>query len=758
MSTIKKILSIVLLLTMTTPLMIPTMQGYPEDQRGPRLDVWQAEVITSPDAELIAMQNEEGHVLTDLIRTPDIEKMRSDGFTVVGDLGFHMGHIGYNIRPDQSYRREDDVSFWVLSDVKFREALFHSYDQARIVDTIYGYISRAVQSLVPPAQGNWSNPNVPVYDFNLNGVGNDDPGDPIPGDLSDLTAATTILINAGYEYHGTGIGDAAAYWTYPDTELVRPDTSDRKIQHLILWTPTYEVAPTSADHGRFFVDDLGRIGLRASADNGWSGFEHVPYEFSAYLDMVFGDPLATPPIPGAQFDAYMVFWSLGRFPDHIYDMTHSDFDCQAFPGRYNAPGIMDDDLDDLTEIVRYGLDHDEKNDACWEAQMRLYDASYSYALAYMQLYSRTYWNSFNPDLEGAVRSPGYGADNGYTYVNLRWKEGSEKTLTDGRTYVNWIWGEFPESFNTMHATTVYAVDLISKTQDGLMDINPFTLADMYAMGTDSDVVETPGGPGAMNVTFTLRDDVYWQDGTPYTAWDAKWNWEFLRDNQIPRYTSVWKTIQDVDVHNDTCVTIVSNETSQFLVYDWAGSAALMPPVVWRLVDGEALATIMQFAPEQNTTKPVWASGIAGYPTDFAKEAGSWFGDAVQGHPQTQLYGTGPWAFVSYTGGVAQFERSTTYYETTASIETRLADMFHAIGDVGGSPFSPWNEPDGVIDVWDMSYLTFNYGFPYYIPPADPDSRTSPGYRDYLDINNDYVVDIGDASSASYYQGNQKEYP
>jgi hypothetical protein len=77
---------------------------------------------------------------------------------------------------------------------------------------------------------------------------------------------------------------------------------------MILWTPTYEVAPTSADHGRFFVDDLARIGLAATAGNGNSGFEHVPHEFSAYLDMVFGDPLADPPKTALYS---MLTWSSG---------------------------------------------------------------------------------------------------------------------------------------------------------------------------------------------------------------------------------------------------------------------------------------------------------------------------------------------------------------------------------------------------------------------------------------------------------------
>jgi ABC-type transport system substrate-binding protein len=393
--------------------------------------------------------------------------------------------------------------------------------------------------------------------------------------------------------------------------------------------------------------------------------------------------------------------------------------------------------------------------------MRLYNASFANALAYMQLYSRTYWNSFNPDLRGVVRSPGYGSDNSWTYMNLRWAPGTERTLGDGRTYVNWLWGEYPESFNTMHASTVYAVNLIGMTQGGLMNVNPYTHADRGSMAYDWDVTPTPLGPGAMNVTFYLHNNTYWQDGTQFTGWDAKWNWEFLRDNAIPRYTSTWKTIQDVvvDPLDDFKVTVVSNETSQFLLYDYAGTAALMPPVVWRWVDGESLATITGYAPEQNTTAPSYPSGVPGYPAGFAQNVGSWFGDAVQGHPQTQLYGTGPWVYVSYVGGVATFERSITYRVTTEEIRTAKTEMFHAIGDVGQSPLlGTWNDPDGLIDVWDMTFLTYNFGYFIWEPPTDPDDRTDPGYRSYLDINGDGVIDIGDVSSAAFHQGKQKEYP
>jgi len=71
---------------------------------GPEIDQLRFKVIKSPDPQLIAMQTCAVDVLTDLIRTGDIDKLTSDGFTVTSAPGFHMGFIGFNTRPDQSYK------------------------------------------------------------------------------------------------------------------------------------------------------------------------------------------------------------------------------------------------------------------------------------------------------------------------------------------------------------------------------------------------------------------------------------------------------------------------------------------------------------------------------------------------------------------------------------------------------------------------------------------------------------------------------
>jgi hypothetical protein len=182
---------------------------------GPKIDVLRGPVIRHPDAALIAMQTGTGDVSVDLIRTGDIEKLQADGDTLTFVAGFHMGHIGYNIRElVKQQERRPELTVWPLEDVEFRHALFQTYDQEAIVASIYGYTVTPVTSLVPPAQGGWRNPAVAKPPFN--------PGDPITATPGDGTACGTLLA-AGYVFvdAGTiGVVDQPDYWECPGGDPV----------------------------------------------------------------------------------------------------------------------------------------------------------------------------------------------------------------------------------------------------------------------------------------------------------------------------------------------------------------------------------------------------------------------------------------------------------------------------------------------------------------------------------------------------------
>ena len=387
---------------------------------GPTMDVLRMPVIRHPDAALIAMQTGTADVWSNLaspmdlywhklgeinggpIRPGVIIKLDGDGFTVTGEAGFHIGHIGYNIRPldIQWWRRPwPSLTYWPLEDVEFRHALFHLFNQQVILAAIFAWTVNSINDLVPPAHGGWMSQNVKEHPYN--------PGNPFTSTPNDGTSCG-MLKAANYTFAdaGTiGVVDSADYWKCPNGDPV---------PYMELWTPTYETAPTSAEIGARFVDDLGKVGLAAKAENGNSGFEHKPREFAAYKHEV----------EQSNFDSYMLFWNLHRFPDHLYDMCHGSQDAWRYPGRNNLPGINckqhQTKLDNLLETLMTSLSHSDKLQAAWEAQERQYDPDWDdQALAYMPLYSKIYWSAFHWDLRGIVKSPGFGAHNKWTLFNLR---------------------------------------------------------------------------------------------------------------------------------------------------------------------------------------------------------------------------------------------------------------------------------------------------------------------------------------------------
>jgi peptide/nickel transport system substrate-binding protein len=708
--------------------MLPLSYSQPTPQRGPKMDILRQKVVKSPDAVLIDLIQCELDFAPDLIRPADIETLDSEGFTITSAPGFHMGHIGINIRADQSYRGRPEVGP-VLSDVNFRHALFACYDQDTIVASIYKYIVTPVRSLVPPAQGGWVNPAVPRVAYN--------PGDPMASTVynpatGDNADACSILRYGGYTYSA-----ARDNWITPydlDGDTVAGETNgDDDIPEMRCFTPTYEVAPTSAEHGARWTTVVNSIGVPVI---------HEPAEFSPYLTKVFGS---------ADFDMYMVFWSLGRFPDHLYDMLHSSQDCQYYPWRYNAPGVDDPTLDVLLDTIKFSLDHDAKMDAAWEVQERLYDENYPLsAFSYMQLYSRVYFCAFKPGLRGIVNSPGYGADNSWSYLNMYWEAGHpNERLEDGKEVIVYQLGEEPELLNPCYSHTVYAWQIVGAVLDGLMAVNPYTHEDVpwlaeswsteewsgtVTLDSENRYLGVPAGgtvavTGGMNVTFTLNSTVEWQDGNPYTPSDAEFNLEFLRNNQIPRYTSMWQHAVDVQVLDATTFVVVSDTTSQWLLYDFAADAALLPPPVWAPLDGKPLNEILDYDPGANLTKPTGAGPRFG--TDACP---------------TQLYGTGPFVFVYYDP-VAQFTdqpASRYYFKSTDEIAEMKTEMFHNCGDV---------DSDG--EVWATDKTRYSAAFGY----ADP----APEYDADADITGpagtpDGKVNAWDGVLISFFWGDQKENP
>jgi ABC-type transport system substrate-binding protein len=507
---------------------------------------------------------------------------------------------------------------------------------------------------------------------------------------------------AGYTYVGTGYGDLNGYWTMDGVQL-----------------PTWRFfTPNAQEAPDYYVE-----GVRITAEWNKCGFNNIvqsPLPLNVYIPMVYES------VPTPNFEIFMMFSRLNGFPNRLplqlYDMCHSS---QYVPGGNQPVGLNDPALDSLVETVKYSLNPAAALNAAWEAQSRLYDPNYAQGLPYMMMHSNLYFSASGPDLLGNVNSPGYGVDNVWTW--LGWNKASGTPI-----YCN---GGEPRTLNYLTQRTDYEANILGPTHDTLIRFDPYQLKDI-PWQADSWTVEgpvtltTPGGipiVNGMKVTYNINQNVYWQDGNRFTASEAAFSIEFLRNNQIPKYLSATQDIVEVYVDDVDTFTVYASRTSPVFVYMWAELACLCPSRVWRWLDGAPLVTILSYDLTANTT-----------------DTGPWSYPLTPNGPKTVLFGTGPFVFDSYTpaGMFADLFNwdlngpNLGYFKTTAEISDLKTELFHSAGDVDRS---------GAVWASDKWFFGINYGLPVSACPE-------------ADLNLDGVIDWEDGVSIASNFGYKREYP
>jgi ABC-type transport system substrate-binding protein len=285
----------------------------------------------------------------------------------------------------------------------------------------------------------------------------------------------------------------------------------------------------------------------------------------------------------------------------------------------------------------------------------------------------------------------------------------EGTKTVG-IYVN---GDEPDSFNQLYATTVYEWNIIGQVLDGLTNVNPYNHQDIPWLASSWSIEETAGG---MTVHFTLRNDVTWQDGKPFTADDAVFCLNFMYTYRIPRY---WNTIQ---VFNGTAgavkvdathVDVFANKAGLSLFYDISGLAAYLPKHIWDRPWANTQA-VLDYDPRiAYNVAPGYAAGPNPTPTN--------------------LFGTGPYIFQKYDplGKYDDEWRNTNYFMSQAAVATLMLNMFWEVGD---------QSKDGTVNAIDYQAVSTKFGL----------LKTDVGYDATCNFNNDDIIDMIDLSNCAYH--------
>ena len=477
---------------------------------GPQVDQIIMPIIKDAEAQLIAFLRGDIDVDPGLTRPADLNKIKADpNAEITMNYGFHMFYLCYNMRREPL---DADV---------LRQAIAHVIDRDNIIQTLFEGYMLPLAAFLPPSNAYYKE-DIPRFPYN-------------PEEAKKLL-------------------DAAGYTVDPATGIRIDPKTGKPLRKMTIFTPTYEVAPTSAELGKIIAEACQAINLP---------IEPEPMDFPVMLDK----------LDMAEFDMYMLAWSLSRLPTSLHSFFHSSNDIEA---GYNRPGIRDPELDELLDQLYYAPNEEVAKKAADEAQVIL-----ARRQPYTVLYSRPYMDAFRKDrFTGYVPMHGYGAanyTNKWTTLNIRPTRGKGGTL-------RWLLPEEPKVLNPCTASSAYEWEVLGRVYDGLMEVHPETMEDIPWMAKSWEVGTWEPEPGEIGtvITWHLEEGIKWQDTTPFTSRDIKFTIDYLRDNKVPRYISNVEHIVKVETPDDYTAKVYFANESYWHLYRAGG--CFLPEWIWENVE------------------------------------------------------------------------------------------------------------------------------------------------------------------------------
>ena len=297
-------------------------------------------------------------------------------------------------------------------------------------------------------------------------------------------------------------------------------------------------------------------------------------------------------------------------------------------------------------------DIEEMREIVYLAQFKLY-----YLVPYLPVYSRNYINLYKPGVTGWVSSAGYGSEpTGSTLpwtTNNVWKEGGVYNyhLSGGVTTLNpikvrWVYEAYPSG----------------RLYDALYAIDPYTHADMPWVAYKWEIKEWIdwglGVENGMIIKYYLRNDVTWQDGTPVTAQDIAWNFDFIESITAPEQMIIWEPLVKTEVVNDYAIELYVNATGLWKFHEMSGIALVYPETAWAAYKGDYNPSTTGDYTAAYSYKP-WTVPHPSPPLDKPD--------------LTMLYGTGPYWFrwwdPTIGKGVIKMTKNVNYWVSKALAES-----------------------------------------------------------------------------------------
>jgi peptide/nickel transport system substrate-binding protein len=284
------------------------------------------------------------------------------------------------------------------------------------------------------------------------------------------------------------------------------------------------------------------------------GFEinFIPMEFNAQLVRLLDEQ---------DFDiAFAGYTARPERLDPTYFMgaLHSGF---ADAGERNAGGYSNADYDTLFEEQQRTVDVEERRELVLRMQQIVADER-----PIEPLFHRDDTIAYNSDRwSNLTEMPGEAVYN-------EWVHYDAKPLTDDRFYTIGVAGDV-DTINPLAAATGEAWKLLRLIYDKLVRITPENEIEPWAASSIETINNT-------TLDVTIREGMVFHDGTPATATDVQFTFDYFTQTQSPYFLSSLEPIESTEVVGSNVVRFHLREPFASFVGVTLSQIPILPKHIW----------------------------------------------------------------------------------------------------------------------------------------------------------------------------------
>ena len=446
---------------------------------------------------------------------------------------------------------------WPTSDLNFRRALAHLVDKARIETDLLQGFGYKLESVVPVVMGGWSNPDIMTYEYNP------------------ALAAAELDLGGFVDTDSNGIRN----------DPVTGEDMAPVIFYIRIDDPVRKQA------GEWLAAELKALDVPIENE--------LAVERSVCSDAVMNSA-------AGEWNIYTGGWGIGRDPDHLTDLYHSkEYDPDIVGGwrGYNYNGFMNSTFDGWADILKEAGAFEDVKEAAFMCQEIMAEQ-----VTVIPMYGLIGVKAYRKEWTGLVNEVGQGINSQWSTFNMH----PEDQAYGGR--IEYGIKSDIETLNPLTAAWTYTWEVLQEIYENPYVYNPYDISEDWGWLAESwDIEEwtSPTDVPGIKVTFHFVEDGKWHDGTPFTAKDMKFTYEYITEYGIPRYLPSVQFIEKLVLVDDYTLEVYQN-TSSYFAFHYLNGVPVLPKHIWEDVGAD------------------WQ--------DYDPVA------------EGTLIGTGPWKFVEYVPG------------------------------------------------------------------------------------------------------------